>query len=381
MIYLPSSVPVPLPASISDLLRLSEAVGKCRASITEWFDWVGVGLESTANLPGCTSFVALYIDLVWIYYFAGQIALSHFVIYRFSTAPILQSEWLVHLNVSKNDLKEAFIGLKTVFRRLSRSDLVGYLPISASAYTAMPLLLVSLVARLSPSQSQREKSMQDVSHCTVAMRQYEHRFTSAKFVSELVCKVLRQTDCIRQLRPMASDTGDNASDANSSPTASWTDAFSRNPQLYFKLLFSLDYSLSLGKLPSLQELPDILPVRFPSLSSPGVWQPVQLAQSDGIPYSMSSTSRRVEPGSDPSSEWAFENELPSSLSISGDSGALLGLEYAQSILEGHQNLLQPSPWGLEILQDGIDGQGGDMDSDFAFRRLSSLLQYSCPAIG
>ncbi|KAJ0418317.1 hypothetical protein BJY00DRAFT_185458 [Aspergillus carlsbadensis] len=108
-----------------------------------------------------------------------------------STTKALRPDWSMRLDISKTDLMTAFTGLKNVFKRLVALNLTSYLPISATAYIAFPLLLISLDVELSRSKRQKKQRMQDLSIYAQAKRQYGHRFRFAQFVSDIVCKVLQ----------------------------------------------------------------------------------------------------------------------------------------------------------------------------------------------
>lgn len=271
-IYPLDSVPMSLSHASPELVGLSDRMKSCRQDLNRWFGTAEARLKHISGKDvQRDDFVTLYADLLRIYYFSAQMALGHFIIYTFSRSHTVNPDWMMQLNASKSDLKTAFTGLKGIFKRLVISNLAGHLPISASAYTALPLLLISLDVRLSPSDYQKKSRMRDLSHCTEAMRQYESRFSFAKLVSDIVRRVLQLVDYTSWSRSARSPPADSLSGLTMSipnhRPQTWSEICLQNPELYFKLLFSLDYSLSYGKTPSLGETPDWSPRRwFPQLN-------------------------------------------------------------------------------------------------------------------
>ncbi|KAJ5387412.1 fungal-specific transcription factor domain-containing protein [Penicillium cosmopolitanum] len=198
IIYPLDSVPMSLSHTSPDLVGLSGKMKSCRQDLSTWFDAAEARLKHNSGKDVLrVDFVTLYADLLRLYYYSAQMALGHFIIYTFSRSHTVNPDWMMQLNTSKSDLKAAFTGLKGVFKRLVTSNLAGHLPISASAYTALPLLLGSLDVWLSPSDHQKKTRMRDLSHCVAAMRQYESRFSFAKFVSEIISSLSTSRQYVR----------------------------------------------------------------------------------------------------------------------------------------------------------------------------------------
>jgi hypothetical protein len=122
---------------------------------------------------------------------------------------------------------------------------------SRAAYTARPLLLICLDVKLSDSEQQKLQRKQDLWYLAQAMRQYGRRYQFAKFVTDAVHKVIHVFNEDWQSswsHPAESHPG-RVSPQAEHPRA-WRDLYMQDPHLYFKLLFSLDYALSYGKMPS-----------------------------------------------------------------------------------------------------------------------------------
>ncbi|KAL5342223.1 fungal-specific transcription factor domain-containing protein [Aspergillus crustosus] len=384
----PNSLPIPVSPTNADLLRVFTAAKGCRHDLKAWFARAEAQLRHASRTGlGRTSFMTLYVDMQWIYYFTAQMTLSHFIIFMSSTSDhALKPDWIIQLDTSKNDLMTAFVGLKNVFKRLVASGLAGHLPISASAYTAVPLLLISLDVELSTSENQKKKRMRDLSFCAEAMKQYGHRFRFAQFVSEIVCKVLQLLNGKKGVAPL-----DGPEEAATRPCA-WSELYLQAPQLYFKLLFSLEYSLSWGEVPSTQQFPDWshTPGASRASISPRLNKsPPARRRLSGTPNQLH-RSGIMAPGpaalgQTVASRWMASDEWESLLSIPL---ALPAPEYCadRPVLDDHNALSfsTPSPLAASCEEVQVSPQASAAGSDSCESisdTLSFMLQYSCPAIG
>lgn len=252
-----------------------------------------------------------------------------------------------------------------------------------SAYTALPLLLISLDVWLSPSDYQKKSRMRDLSHCAEAMRQYESRFSFAKFVSEIVRRVLQLVDYTSWSRS-ARSPADNVSGLtmpipNHRPQT-WSEICLQNPELYFKLLFSLDYSLSYGKTPSLGETPDWSPRRcFPQLNRPLEGTPEgELASSALLRSFFPGVLERSVPFDSPPNE---QRETVRSIPRLSPPPY-----YQQSQPPEHEHVVAESQTNLASMVSEPQASYNDNevdagDAQATLDTLSFLLQYSCPSIG
>ncbi|KAL2843046.1 hypothetical protein BJX68DRAFT_244262 [Aspergillus pseudodeflectus] len=390
----PDSLPIPLSATYEDLLRIFAASEGCRQELQAWFKKSEEQLRHASRTGlGRTRLMTLYVDWQWIYYFTAQMALSHLIIFASSTTShALRPEWIMRLDISKSDLLTAFTGLKNVFKRLVASNLVGYLPISATAYTAFPLLLVSLDVELSRSEHEKGQRMQDLSVCAEAMKQFGHRFRFTQFVSDIVCKVLQLLNgaswSVSVPRRNRNPAGEPTTVEVESRPQAWSDVYLQTPQLYFKLLFSLEHSLCWGKMPSSAELPDWS--RGHSASSHNMTPRLSKSPSHGRDVGRRADqvqrSRSIArlPQEGPSQwisheQWNSLLSIPPSLPEPVYGEDLTGLHNNDGISFSLLNTPAISHDRHETSLDtgGADSDGGETISD----TLSQMLQYSCPAIG
>ncbi|KAL3490723.1 fungal-specific transcription factor domain-containing protein [Aspergillus germanicus] len=394
----PNSLPIPLSATYEDLLRIFAASEGCRQELQAWYKKSEEQLRHASRTGlGRTRLMTLYVDWQWIYYFTAQMALSHLIIFASSTTShALRPEWIMRLDISKSDLLTAFTGLKNVFKRLVASNLVGYLPISATAYTAFPLLLVSLDVELSRSEREKGQRMQDLSVCAEAMKQYSHRFRFAQFVSDIVCKVLQLLNgaswSVSVPRGNANSSAESTTVEVESRPQAWNDVYLQTPQLYFRLLFSLEHSLCWGKMPSSAELPEWS--RAHSASSHST--PPRLSKSPSGKGILTGASRpsnslgRISPVNttlpqDVSSHWISHEQWNNLISLPPSLQDPVYVEDLTQVL-GNSDMPFSLPSLSAISHDGprtsLDAGGADSDGcETISDTLSQMLQYSCPAIG
>lgn len=84
-----------------------------------------------------------------------------------------------------------------------------------------------------------------------------HRFNFASVVSDIISRILQVIDFRTSVYPQMDDGICDTSFCESVATCprSWVDIVTRLPQVYLRISFSLDYSLSRGKYPCDDELP------------------------------------------------------------------------------------------------------------------------------
>jgi hypothetical protein len=125
---------------------------------------------------------------------------------------------------------------------------------------ALPLALLSLNVKLSSTKSEETRRKHQLAFYTEAMRLFSIRFDFADVIIHVINKLLQIADFTSPLICFHTDGGSSDTYAGVLATSanrprSWCDILVRRPQLYLRLLFSLDYSLSRGRYPRDSELP------------------------------------------------------------------------------------------------------------------------------
>jgi hypothetical protein len=231
--------------------------------------------------------------------------------------------------------------------------------------------------------------MRELSYCAEAMRQYASRFQFAQFVSGIVCKVLQLLDATSSPAAMSRARGNILEEGmfeGETRPQTWCELYIENPQLYFTLLFSLDHSLSWGKVPTSHELPDwslsrrssrVEQLNRSSLSlTPGLRQRHEVSElSPAI----------IDLGENMASSWMSNDQWENLLSMPPrltervycEDSPSLGIEQATSpVALGTSAVIPDQPETLPG-SNRDDAQECESISD----TLSFMLQYSCPAIG
>lgn len=230
--------------------------------------------------------VTLYTNLTYIYYFSAQIARCHYAMYILNKRQAFITDYTQQLKMTQTELKRGIINVTSNITNLVTLELIGHLPISVVAYTALPLALLSLDVRFSTTQPQKTRRQHRLDAYVETMKQCRHRFDFVCVVFGVVSKLLHLVDFSQRTTCPSNNAADvnlgmtktstsSDADANfrisrtlSARPRSWVDLVSTEPQLYFRLSASLDFALSKGKYPSESELPgwiiDLSPPHAPA---------------------------------------------------------------------------------------------------------------------
>ncbi|KAL2840639.1 fungal-specific transcription factor domain-containing protein [Aspergillus pseudodeflectus] len=382
-----NNTPIPALPSHEDLRGALVALDLCTHDLKMWLDKAEPELQFIASASANrSSFITVCVDLQWMYYHSAHMALSHFIIFMSSMSTHgPKPDGMTGVGMSMSNLMGSFAGLKDVLRRLVVSNQAGLLPISAVAYTAWPLLLASLDVQLSKSQSQKRTRMPELWVFEEAMRQYKQQFLVAQFLTDIIDRLLRVSK--GELDETRKNPHDIAQPERQNQPQEWSELYWQSPHLYFKVLFSLDYAMSSGKLPSKEEYPD--------------WSPAQLG-----PQPSPAQSPRLTPlATDHTSLCVYQCLEPAPFPVLPEQSAYEGwnLDIYNETDRFCQPLLSESVFGEESATAEKDnectdmtsmspsdlweaaactGSGSGSDNDQAITEtLLYMLQYSCPAIG
>ncbi|KFY50176.1 hypothetical protein V496_09537 [Pseudogymnoascus sp. VKM F-4515 (FW-2607)] len=254
-------IPVlPTPARISELhIQMEEGKNDLKKWMEIFKDRLTRGSSKSAALHNS---VTLFTDVTNIYYYTAQIARCQHSMYFLTECQPLTTEVSHQLETTQFELERAIIDITSRVTNLVTLCLVGYLPISVVAYTALPLALLSLDVRFSSTEPEKASRQQRLSVFLETMKQCGHRFDFVGVVSAIITKVLRLVDFGKR-SDFPSNNTSSSSDANltvsRTPNAcpkSWTEFVNTQPNLYLRLSAFLDFALSKGKFPSEDELPE-----------------------------------------------------------------------------------------------------------------------------
>lgn len=248
-------------------------VSECKKSLRRWykdtalrFPMIGGGAASSnpnSDLGGQYRHGSciLYTNLMYMYYHSARVVLGHYEILHLA---ILQAvpdreddNRLRDLSViyeNRHELQDAASGVTECLKELVHLKLARWLPISAVACTALPLMLNILDVKLSSlsansaldSNTASALKQHRLNILIEAMRTYQPQYDGVDWVSEIV----------RHIVNLAQIDGPTTPSAGAKPPIKdWTDILALQPSSYLRLALALDLSLSKGRLPEDGDFP------------------------------------------------------------------------------------------------------------------------------
>ncbi|KAH6885956.1 fungal-specific transcription factor domain-containing protein [Thelonectria olida] len=205
----------------------------------------------------------LYTNLMYMYYHSSRVVLAHHEILHLailqaipngdSPNAVTSTRGLSTIYENRHELQDAASGVTECLKELVHLKLARWLPISAVACTALPLVLNILDVKLSapakdPSLDSNAASALKQHRLNIlieAMRTYQPQYDGVDWVSEIVRHVVNLAQV------------DNANpQGNQNPNITdWTDILALQPSSYLRLALALDVSLSKGRLPEDGDFP------------------------------------------------------------------------------------------------------------------------------
>jgi hypothetical protein len=177
---------------------------------------------------------------------------------------------------NRHELQDAASGVTECLKELIQLRLARWLPISAVACTALPLVLHILDVKLSTprpgttnTEGQNSQSALKQHRLNVlieAMKTYQPQYDGVDWVSETIRHIINLAQ-LDGVQPNATE-GSNPSNGATSPSANgnnnnsnsnkiqdWTDILTSHPSLYLRLALTMDLSLSKDRLPEEGDFP------------------------------------------------------------------------------------------------------------------------------
>ncbi|KPM37419.1 hypothetical protein AK830_g9122 [Neonectria ditissima] len=207
--------------------------------------------------------VILYTNLMYMYYHSSRVVLSHHEILHLailqavpngdSPTVVTSTRGLSTIYENRHELQDAASGVTECLKELVHLKLARWLPISAVACTALPLVLNILDVKLSASSkdpgldSNAASALKQhrLNILIEAMKTYQPQYDGVDWVSEIVRHVVN----------LAQLDNTNAEGNQNSNITDWTDILALQPSSYLRLALALDVSLSKGRLPEDGDFP------------------------------------------------------------------------------------------------------------------------------
>ncbi|KAI1855664.1 hypothetical protein JX265_006067 [Neoarthrinium moseri] len=248
----------------------TEKIRECKTALRRWykgatlrFPMFGGDAVPRMTVTGGKEFqhdsVILYTNLMYMYYHSARVALSHHEVLQTAVAaasPNLTSNLREFSNIFENrhELQDAASGVTECLKELVQLKLARWLPISAVASTALPLVLHIIDVKLSTynknntsviSRPQDAVKQHRLNILIEAMKTYQPQYDGVDYVSETIRHIVTLAQLDTPAPP--SSTSNNITD--------WQDILSSQPGCYLRLAMTMDLSLSKGRLPEESDFP------------------------------------------------------------------------------------------------------------------------------
>ncbi|WYZ43857.1 hypothetical protein EsH8_VII_000293 [Colletotrichum jinshuiense] len=249
-----------------------DKVRGCKVALRRWykgatlkFPMFGGGSVARMKSPGNEfqhDSVILYTNLMYMYYHSSRVVLSHHEVLHLAitaAAPsfsAIPTSDLVIIGENRHELQDAASGVTECLKELIHLRLARWLPISAVACTALPLVLHILDVKLSASS----RSFDPNTHSALkqhrlnilieAMKTYQPQYDGVDWVSETIRHIVN----LAQIDSPPVGESENAHE-DGAVIADWTDILASQPSSYLRLALTMDLSLSKGRLPDDGDFP------------------------------------------------------------------------------------------------------------------------------
>lgn len=214
--------------------------------------------------------VILYTNLMYMYYHSTRVVLCHHEILHLAIIQAMPRKEggsnitrdLSIIYENRHELQDAASGVTECLKELVQLKLARWLPISAVACTALPLVLNILDVKLSSRQQQQAGGNLDRNAAAAlkqhrlnilieAMKTYQPQYDGVDWVSEIVRHIVN----LAQIDDGSAGEDGTGGQQQTNGITDWTDILASNPSSYLRLALALDLSLSKGRLPEDGDFP------------------------------------------------------------------------------------------------------------------------------
>lgn len=247
-------------------------VRNCLDGLHRWYERTIPIFPEPISLDDTHDSICIYANLLFCYYSSAVYALNLHRILIFVTIPASRE------HVSLENCREGSLSaMQDVGKRtqeLVQARLAQFLPISASAYMALPLLLqaVDVAAVRGTELEAAETRKLDI--FSRVLKSQEQVFDGSRFCREILSNIVayaqndeRFFDWVAAWRDERGSNGHiaNRTDRPARKTKfGWADLILKRPHLYLRLLLNLDFALCTGSAPKEADLlPEILRAHSP----------------------------------------------------------------------------------------------------------------------
>ncbi|KAK1996476.1 fungal-specific transcription factor domain-containing protein [Colletotrichum falcatum] len=247
-----------------------DKVRVCKIALRKWFKsatlrfpMFGGGSVARVKSPGNDQHdsVILYTNLMYMYYHSSRVILSHHEVLHLAitaAAPsfnAIPTSDLAVIGENRHELQDAASGITECLKELIHLHLARWLPISAVACTALPLVLHILDVKLSASSRSFDPNTQSalkqhrLNILIEAMKIYQPQYDGVDWISETIRHIVN----LAQIESPPPGEPQNA--GGRAVIVDWTDILASQPSSYLRLALTMDLSLSKGRLPEDGDFP------------------------------------------------------------------------------------------------------------------------------
>ncbi|KFY64721.1 hypothetical protein V496_03069 [Pseudogymnoascus sp. VKM F-4515 (FW-2607)] len=239
-----------------DFNRVSIQTKGYEMKLTDWYNAIDQWIPTVLGKSHAS--ITLFASLLYIYYHSARLALCHHKIFALETWTSLlgrgQDTYIRQLDLFRGELCSSAASVTCIVQDLLHLNLGQYMPISAVAYTALPLVISALDVKMSPSSSQSRVHYLETYRKSIEL--YSKRYNGIDTVSYMMERILEEAESnSRNLCHLSSHFSRQDSNHSSSNTSDWFEIFVKHPKLHLRVAFSFDLSFSNGKFPEDSDFP------------------------------------------------------------------------------------------------------------------------------
>lgn len=240
-----------------DLTETQDRIEQNRSNLLNWFTRFSLQalVQMETNMPHVS--VKLYTNLLYIYYHSARLALCQCEILHlesFTASP--GSDHTQNLHHAKSEMRSATSAITGIVKALIWLRCAQYLPISAVAYTALPLILTALDLKMSSDPVEATARRLEFEVYVEVMRLYRKKYDGTEQLSSVVERLLKDVE--PETRRISSTSGASTPKRSlvlSKKSKDWSDILKQRPKVYLRLTLALDMALSRGKFPEESDFP------------------------------------------------------------------------------------------------------------------------------
>ncbi|KAH7176922.1 hypothetical protein EDB81DRAFT_773777 [Dactylonectria macrodidyma] len=248
--------------SIPKLQKTVDRIELCKSSLNSWFERATARFPTPAGIMSTDESLILYTNVMYMYYHSARLALYQYEALILSTGALGVDYQKNALRQSRVYLEDSAAGITENLKELIQLRLGKYIPISIVAFAALPIVLHILDVKLSTKPSQTAQKQGRLNVYMEAMKGFETQYDGVHDVWNFIRRAVEYAtlDDTDQ-EPSQVNLGNDAASKDpvrligtpSAPRGSitfssdWGSMFLKNPALYFRLVQTIDHSLSMGR--------------------------------------------------------------------------------------------------------------------------------------